>query len=76
MRLNEYIPSMKVDNNFWEYFDCVTCECEVGTVELLPFDVAKKCDEIHKTWKLGKPHYKLKVSRSDQKRLISLFMTL
>ena len=42
----------------WEY--------EVGTNELFPFDVAKKCDEIHKTKKLGKPIYKFKSNVNDQ----------
>lgn len=42
-------------------------ECEVGTTDLFSFDVAKKCDEIHKTRKLGKPFYKHKVSRSGEK---------
>ncbi|KAK4318784.1 hypothetical protein Pmani_010207 [Petrolisthes manimaculis] len=32
-------------------------ECEVGTEELFPFDVVKKCDEIHKTKKLGRPSF-------------------
>ena len=40
-------------------------ECEVGMAELFLFDVAKKCDELHKIRKLGKPHYKHKFSRSD-----------
>ena len=39
-----------------------TWECEVGTNELFPFDVAKKCDEIHKTKKLGRPQYKQKTN--------------
>lgn len=33
-------------------------ECEVGTDSLFPFDVAKKCDEIHKTRKLGRPAFR------------------
>ncbi|KAK3868375.1 hypothetical protein Pcinc_026224 [Petrolisthes cinctipes] len=32
--------------------------CEVGTDELFPFDVVKKCDEIHKTKKLGRPSFR------------------
>ena len=32
-------------------------ECEVGTDTLFPFDVAKKCDEIHITRKLGRPSF-------------------
>ena len=34
----------------------------MSTAELFLFDVAKKCDELHKTQKLGKPHYKHKFS--------------
>ncbi|MPC54745.1 hypothetical protein E2C01_048670 [Portunus trituberculatus] len=30
-------------------------ECEVGRDELFPFDVIKKCEEIHKSRKLGRP---------------------
>lgn len=41
-------------------------ECEVGTNELFPFDVAKKCDEIHKTKKLGKPYYRQKADLPAQ----------
>ena len=33
-------------------------ECDVGSDELFPFNVAKKCDEIHKTKKLGMPYFK------------------
>ncbi|KAK4316176.1 hypothetical protein Pmani_012685 [Petrolisthes manimaculis] len=32
--------------------------CEVGNDELFPFDVVKKCDEIHKMRKLGRPSYR------------------
>ena len=41
----------------WEY--------EVGTNELSPFDVVRKCDEIHKTIKLGKPIYKFESNVND-----------
>ena len=41
-------------------------ECEVGTNELFLFDVAKKCDEIHKTKQLGKPYYKQKANFNEQ----------
>lgn len=37
-------------------------DCEVGTNELFPFDVAKKCEEIHRTKRLGKPFYKQKAN--------------
>ncbi|MPC68198.1 hypothetical protein E2C01_062395 [Portunus trituberculatus] len=30
-------------------------ECEVGRDELFPFDLVKKCEEIHKMRKLGRP---------------------
>lgn len=33
-------------------------ECEVGTDSLFPFDIVKKCDEIHKTKKLGRPSFR------------------
>ena len=33
-------------------------ELEVGQTELFPFDVVKKCDEIHKTKKLGRPSFR------------------
>lgn len=33
-------------------------EHEVGKDALFPFDVAKKCDEIHKTKKLGRPSFR------------------
>lgn len=40
-------------------------ECEVGREDLFPFDVVKKCDEIHKTRKLGRPSFRpYKYSRS------------
>lgn len=42
-------------------------ECEKGMAELFPFNVAKKCDENHKTMKLGKPCYEHKFPRGDQK---------
>ncbi|MPC60141.1 hypothetical protein E2C01_054179 [Portunus trituberculatus] len=32
-------------------------ECAVGREELFPFDVTKKCDEICKTRKLGRPSF-------------------
>ena len=33
-------------------------ECNAGTDVLFPFDVVKKCDEIHKTKKLGRPSFR------------------
>lgn len=33
-------------------------ECEVGNDELFPFDAVKKCDEIHKVRKLGRPSFR------------------
>lgn len=33
-------------------------ECDVGTDSLFPFDVVKKCDEIHRTKKLGRPSFR------------------
>ncbi|MPC58147.1 hypothetical protein E2C01_052142 [Portunus trituberculatus] len=33
-------------------------ECAAGREELFPFDVTKKCDEIHKTRKLGRPLFR------------------
>ena len=30
-------------------------DCEVGESDLFPFDVSKRCDEIHKTRRLGRP---------------------
>ena len=30
-------------------------DCEVGESDLFPFDVSKRCDEIHKTKRLGRP---------------------
>lgn len=45
-----------------------TWDCEVGTAELFPFDVAKKCDELHKTRKLGGFTYKHRPSGGTQKR--------
>ena len=43
-------------------------ECEVGTADLFPVDVAKKCEEMHKTRKLGRSFYKHKPAGSVQKR--------
>lgn len=48
-------------------------ECEVGTTELFPFDVAKKCEEIHNTRKLGKPFHRHKPYASAQKRFRPYF---
>lgn len=45
-----------------------TWDCEVGTAELFPFDVAKKCDELHKTRQLGGSSYKHRPSGGTQKR--------
>lgn len=33
-------------------------ECEVGKDDLFPFDVVKKCEEIHKSRKLGRPSFR------------------
>ena len=33
-------------------------DCEIGRDDLFPFDVAKKCGEIHKTKKLGRPTFR------------------
>ncbi|MPC86768.1 hypothetical protein E2C01_081604 [Portunus trituberculatus] len=33
-------------------------ECEVGQDDLFPFDVIKKCEEIHKSRKLGRPSFR------------------
>ncbi|XP_063856582.1 uncharacterized protein LOC135098244 [Scylla paramamosain] len=33
-------------------------ECEVGKDDLFPFDVIKKCEEIHKSRKLGRPTFR------------------
>lgn len=33
-------------------------ECEVGQDDLFPFDVIKKCEEIHKSRKLGRPTFR------------------
>ncbi|MPC24635.1 hypothetical protein E2C01_017723 [Portunus trituberculatus] len=30
-------------------------DCEVGGSDLFPFDVSKRCEEIHKTRRLGRP---------------------
>lgn len=38
--------------------DLCKWDCEVGTDALFPFDIAKKCDEIHKTKKLGRPIFR------------------
>ena len=38
--------------------DLCKWECEVGKDTLFPFDVAKKCDEIHKTRRLGRPTFR------------------
>lgn len=38
--------------------DLCKWDCEVGKDSLFPFDVAKKCDEIHKTKKLGRPWFR------------------
>lgn len=38
--------------------DICRWDCEVGTDELFPFDVVKKCDDIHKTKKLGRPFFR------------------
>lgn len=38
--------------------DLCKWECEVGRAELFPFDVVKKCDEIRRTGKLGRPVYR------------------
>ena len=37
--------------------DLCKWECEVGKDDLFPFDVTKKCEEIHKTRKLGRPSF-------------------
>ena len=33
-------------------------DCEVGKDDLFPFDVVKKCEEIHKSRKLGRPNFR------------------
>lgn len=33
-------------------------ECEVGRDDLFPFDVVKKCEDIHKSRKLGRPAFR------------------
>lgn len=33
-------------------------DCEVGTAELFPFDVIKKCEEIHRARRLGRPSFR------------------
>ena len=33
-------------------------ECEVGKDDLFPFDVVKKCEDIHKSRKLGRPSFR------------------
>ena len=38
--------------------DICKWECEVGQNELFPFDVTKKCEEIHKAGKLGRPAFR------------------
>ncbi|MPC77897.1 hypothetical protein E2C01_072366 [Portunus trituberculatus] len=38
--------------------DLCKWECEVGWDELFPFNVVKKCEEIHKTRKLGRPVFR------------------
>ena len=38
--------------------DLCKWECEVGQNELFPFDVAKKCEEIHKEGRLGRPSFR------------------
>lgn len=38
--------------------DLCKWECEVGTDKLFPFDLVKKCDEIHRTKKLGRPSFR------------------
>ncbi|MPC79354.1 hypothetical protein E2C01_073877 [Portunus trituberculatus] len=38
--------------------DLCKWECEVGQDELFPFDVAKKCEEIHKAGRLGWPSFR------------------
>lgn len=45
--------------------------CEVGTDELFPFDVVKKCDEIHKTKKLGRPAFR--PYKFDRKKAVHQF---
>lgn len=45
-----------------------TWDCEVGTAELFPFDVAKRCDELHRTRTLGRSTYRPKPSGGTQKR--------
>lgn len=40
----------------------------MGMAALFQFSVAKMCDEIHRSKKLGKPHYDHKFSRGDLKR--------
>ena len=47
--------------------DLCRWDCEVGKDELFPFDVAKKCDEIHKTKKLGRPFFRLYKSTGPRK---------
>lgn len=33
-------------------------DCEVGKDELFPFDVVRKCDELHRTKRLGRPSFR------------------
>ena len=33
-------------------------DCDVGTAELFPFDVIKKCEEIHRARRLGRPSFR------------------
>ena len=48
-------------------------DCEVGLDELFPFDVVKKCDEIQRTKKLGRPSFRpyknFRMKPVDQSRL-------
>lgn len=46
--------------------DLCKWDCDVGTDALFPFDIAKKCDEIHKTKRLGRPSFRPHKSRGPR----------
>ncbi|MPC74717.1 hypothetical protein E2C01_069091 [Portunus trituberculatus] len=50
--------------------DLCKWECEVGQQELFPFDVTRKCEEIHKTGRLGRPSFRPS-SKTSGKRFSS-----
>ncbi|XP_045137191.1 uncharacterized protein LOC123519752 [Portunus trituberculatus] len=54
--------------------DLCKWECEVGQQELFPFDVTKKCEEIHKAGRLGRPSFR-PPAKSSGKRYSSFSRT-